>query len=55
MNSDWRKSTYSGGSSNACVEVATNGSVLIRDTTNRDAVTLTITASAWAKFTTAIK
>jgi hypothetical protein len=55
MNSDWRKSTYSGGSSNACVEVAMNGSVLIRDTTNRDGATLTVTPTAWSTFTSTIK
>jgi hypothetical protein len=55
MNSEWRKSTYSGGSSNQCVEVATNGGVLVRDTTNRDGFTLSVSASAWLKFTSAIK
>jgi Domain of unknown function (DUF397) len=55
MNSEWRKSTYSGGSSNACVEVATDGAVLVRDTTNRDGCTLTVSASAWSKFTSTIK
>jgi hypothetical protein len=55
MNSEWRKSTYSGGSSNQCVEVATDGAVLVRDTTNRDGCTLTVSASAWSKFTSTIK
>lgn len=55
MNSEWRKSSYSGGSSNACVEVATNGSVLVRDTIDRDGCTLSISASAWSKFTSTIK
>jgi hypothetical protein len=55
MNSEWRKSTYSGGSSNQCVEVATAGSVLVRDTTDRDGLTLAVTASAWARFTSTIK
>jgi hypothetical protein len=55
MNSEWRKSTYSGGANNQCVEVATNGSVLIRDTTNRDGATLTVSATAWSKFTSTVK
>ena len=56
MNSEWRKSSYSGGSSNACVECGTDAdSVLVRDTTNRDGVTLSVTASAWSCFTSAIK
>jgi hypothetical protein len=49
---DWRKSSYSDGNGGACVEAATgNGTILIRDTTDRDGVTLTFTAQAWEKFT----
>ena len=55
MNSEWRKSTYSGGSSNQCVEVATDGAVLVRDTATRDGITLSVSARAWLKFTSAIK
>jgi hypothetical protein len=55
MSSEWRKSTYSGGSSNNCVEVATAGSVLVRDTTDRDGCTLSVSVGAWAKFTSTIK
>jgi Domain of unknown function (DUF397) len=55
MNSEWRKSSYSGGANNQCVEVATDGAVLVRDTTDRDGGTLTVTASAWSKFTSTIK
>jgi hypothetical protein len=43
----WRKSTYSNGMGN-CVEVGTAASaVAVRDTTNRDGVTLIIPAAAW--------
>jgi hypothetical protein len=55
MSSEWRKSTYSGGSSNQCVEVATDGAVLVRDTTHRDGCTLSVSADVWAKFTSTIK
>ena len=56
MNSEWRKSTYSGGSSNACVECGTGASgVLVRDTTDRGGATLSVSASAWLTFTSAIK
>jgi hypothetical protein len=52
---DWRKSSYS-GSSGSCVEMASgNGSVLVRDTTNRDGGTLSFTADAWQQFTGALK
>jgi hypothetical protein len=53
--SNWRKSSYSGGMSNNCVEVATSDAVLVRDTTDRDGVTLSVSASAWSRFTSAIK
>ena len=56
MNSEWRKSTYSGGASNNCVECGTDASgVLVRDTTDRDGLTLSVSPSAWLKFTSTIK
>lgn len=56
MSSEWRKSTYSGGSSNQCVECGTDtGSVLVRDTTNRDGATLIVSPGAWSRFTSAIR
>jgi hypothetical protein len=52
----WRNSTYSGGSSGACVECGTAADVvLVRDTTDRDGVTLSVSTSAWSKFTSAIR
>jgi hypothetical protein len=47
----WRKSSYSDGNGGNCVEVADDGAILVRDTTDRDGVTLTFTAQAWEKFT----
>jgi hypothetical protein len=52
---NWRKSTHSQDTGGACVEVATAGAVLIRDTTNRDGFTLSLSAGAWLNFTSAIK
>jgi hypothetical protein len=44
----WRKSSYSGGNGGSCVETASAaGVVLVRDTTNRDGYTLSVSASAW--------
>jgi hypothetical protein len=45
----WRKSSYS-SSGAQCIEVATADAVLIRDTTNRAGVTLSVPASAWSAF-----
>lgn len=55
MNSPWRKSSYSGNGGQDCVEVAGNGSVLVRDTTDRDGVMLNLTAEAWETFTASLK
>lgn len=47
----WRKSSYSGGASNDCVELASgNGAVTVRDTKDRGGVTLTFEGEAWAAF-----
>jgi hypothetical protein len=53
---DWRKSTYSEGNGGSCLETATGtGTILIRDTTNRGGVTLSVPADAWQRFTSALK
>lgn len=52
---DWRKSSYSDGNGGACVETASGtGVILVRDTTNRDGVTLSIPADAWQRFTASL-
>jgi hypothetical protein len=55
MDSTWRKSTYSGSNGGECVEVASAGAVLIRDTTDRTGPVLTFSAKAWRAFLTAIE
>jgi Domain of unknown function (DUF397) len=53
---DWRKSSYSGANGGQCVETASQaGTVLVRDTTNRDGGTLAFTASAWERFADSLK
>ena len=48
---DWRKSTYSGANGGDCVETASgSGVVLVRDTTDRGGLTLSVTAGAWRAF-----
>jgi len=51
----WRKSTYSDGNGGECVEVTSAGTVTIRDTQDRDGVTLTVPAPAWVAFTAQIR
>jgi Domain of unknown function (DUF397) len=48
---EWRKSTYSGANGGSCVEVASAERVLVRDTTDREGVTLEFSAQAWQEFT----
>ena len=51
----WRKASYSATNGN-CVEVADAPSlVLVRDTTDRGGVTLTINVQAWQKFIDVIR
>jgi hypothetical protein len=55
MNNDvnWRKSSYSGGQNNDCVEVAiTTQEVGVRDTKDRTGGQLTMKASAFAALVT---
>ena len=55
MESNWRKSGYSGDNGGACVEVATAQAVLVRDTTDRSGPVVTFTADAWQAFLTTIR
>ncbi len=48
---DWRKSSYSGANGGQCVEVASAEGVTVRDTTDREGVTLEFSGQAWQEFT----
>jgi hypothetical protein len=51
----WRKASYSATNGN-CIEVADAASaVIVRDTTDRDGVTLSIAADAWQTFLAALR
>lgn len=53
---NWRKSTYSGANGGSCIEVATDGNVLVRDTTqNGMGIILSMPASAWTTFLSSLK
>jgi len=52
----WRKASYSGNGGVDCVEAGNvPGGVLVRDTTNRDGIVLSISAETWRKFVDALK
>ena len=55
MESNWRKSSYSGDNGGECVEVASAGAVMVRDTTDRNGPVVTFTVAAWQSFTPTIK
>ena len=54
MESNWRKSSYSGDNGGACVEVATADAVLVRDTADRCGPVVTFDAGAWRTFISSI-
>ena len=52
----WRKSSYSGTNGGDCVEAADmGGRILVRDTTDRGGVVLSIPLDAWYRFTDTIR
>ena len=51
----WRKSSYSNGGENACIEVASSDGVLVRDTTDRAGGALNFSAAAWERFTASLR
>jgi len=56
VTSAWRKASYSGNGGGDCIETASgSGQVYVRDTKNRQGLTLSVPASAWAEFITSVK
>jgi Domain of unknown function (DUF397) len=58
MSSDnsWRKSSYSSTTGGNCVEVASDGGVLVRDTKdNGIGPVLSVPAAAWSRFLDGIR
>jgi hypothetical protein len=52
----WRKSSYSNGGGNACLETTSGtGSILVRDTTDRAGGTLSFSAETWKAFISDLK
>jgi Domain of unknown function (DUF397) len=46
----FRTSSYSSANGGQCVEVGKSDAILVRDTTDRDGSTLTLTGGAWERF-----
>jgi Domain of unknown function (DUF397) len=51
----WRKSSHSGANGGDCVEVASANRVMVRDTTDRDGLTLEFPVGAWAEFVARVR
>jgi Domain of unknown function (DUF397) len=51
----WRTSSYSGGNGGQCVEVATPGRVIVRDTKDRAGTVLAFGPNAWREFAARVK
>ena len=55
-NNRWRKSSYSGGQANNCVELkVAAGHTDVRDTKNRSGGALNVNRTSWSSFVTAIR
>jgi hypothetical protein len=55
-DSPWRKSSYSTGGQSQCVEVGTSqGTALVRDTTDRQGPMLAVGGTAWTRFLATIR
>ena len=52
----WRKSSYSGTNGGSCVEAADmDGRILVRDTTDRGGVVLSLSLDAWYRLTDTLR
>ena len=52
---NWRKSSYSGGNGGSCIEVASDGAVVVRDTTDRTGPVLAFSSAAWRQLVAELK
>jgi hypothetical protein len=52
---NWRKSSYSGNGGSSCIEVASDGAVMVRDTKDADGPKLAFSTAAWRRFADEVK
>jgi hypothetical protein len=55
LNTAWRKSSHSGANGGNCVEVATAGAVLVRDSKDENGAVLAFARKAWETFAAKVK
>jgi hypothetical protein len=55
MESNWRKSSYSGSNGGECVEVAAAETVFVRDTSDRGGPMLDFPAVTWSAFIATVR
>jgi hypothetical protein len=56
VNPGWRKSSHSDNGGSTCVEVGTaSAGVLVRDTTDRAGLALSVSPAAWTAFLATIR
>jgi hypothetical protein len=52
---NWRKSSYSGNGGSSCIEVASDGAVMVRDTKDSSGPVLRLSPAAWRRFADQVK
>ena len=55
LDRPWRTSSYSGNGGGNCVEVASDGRVLVRDSQDRAGTVLRFPPTAWRRFADRVK
>ena len=55
INLRWRTSSYSGNGGGECIEVASDGAVFVRDTSDRTGPVLAFSKAAWRRFADQVK
>jgi hypothetical protein len=53
---NWRKSSHSSANGGECVELASGqGALMVRDTTDRGGITLSVSGAAWTRFLSTLR
>jgi Domain of unknown function (DUF397) len=52
---NWRKSSFSGNGGSSCIEVASDGAVMVRDSKDADGPKLAFSPDKWRQFADRVK